>query len=282
MSERSMRIAIVTLFTGEISDFGEIGAANKQAYARRHGYDCFVYRERLDATRQPAWSKLEAIKKHLPDYDWVFWTDADSLIMNDEQTLESIISGHEHMDMIVTWEIGYSPVNLGQWLVRSSTWSAETLSVIGEVAWSKSGPEGWFEQAALVEWLGIDEMRWSHLAVLHPRVMNSTPEADWFGPFNKTSLYQHNDFIIHFWPLSRRREAIFEMMTRYDALLRCRPLAPGALCGPVQTNAIPHPKMSWLDIKARVENYRRLIRRGLRLNRIISSSTGAAGLRRDR
>ena len=119
-----MKIAIVTLFTEEIADYGAIGAANKQAYGRRHGYDCFVYRERLDTRRHPAWSKLVAIKRHLPDYDWVFWTDADSLVMNGERTLEAIIAKQENKDMILTWEAGASPVNTGQWLIRNTEWSS--------------------------------------------------------------------------------------------------------------------------------------------------------------
>ena len=165
-----MKIAIVTLFTEEIADYGTISAANKQAYARRHGYDCFVYRERMDRSRHPAWSKLDAINRHLANYDWVFWTDADLLVMNGERTLELIIVGHEDKDMILTWEVGLSPVNTGQWLVRNTAWSAAALSAIGDVACPNRNP-AWFEQGALVEWLATDKTRWSHLAVLHPRVM---------------------------------------------------------------------------------------------------------------
>ena len=164
-----MKIAIVTLFTEEIADYGAIGAANKQAYGLHHGYDCFVYREWLDTRRHPAWSKLVAIKRHLPDYDWVFWTDADSLVMNGEQTLEAIIAKRENKDMILTWEAGASPVNTGQWLIRNTEWSSAALSAIEDPACSNSRPK-WFEQGALIEWLKADERRWSHLALLHPRV----------------------------------------------------------------------------------------------------------------
>ncbi len=211
-----MKIAIVTLFTEEIADYGEIGAANKQAYARRHGYDCFIYRERLDGSRHPAWSKLGAIKRHLPNYDWVFWTDADSLVMNGEQTLELIIVGHEDKDMILTWEVGSSSVNTGEWLIRNTAWSAAALYAIGHATCPNMRPE-WFEQGALNAWLAADKTRWSHLAALHPRVMNSTPAV---ARFSYLSVWRYGDFIIHFWPLERRRKAIIEMMIMYDALAK--------------------------------------------------------------
>ena len=218
-----MKIAIVTLFTEQIADYGEIGAANKQAYAQRHGYDCFVYRERLDGSRHPAWSKLDAIKRHLPNYDWVFWTDADSLVMNGERTLELIMVGHEDKDMILTWEVGPSPVNTGQWLIRNSAWSVAALSAIGDVACPNSCP-AWFEQGALVEWLRADEARWSHLTVLHPRMMNSTPPVAHYSNLSvRKSRFRHGDFIIHFWPLARRRDDVLDMMIRYDALSKRPP-----------------------------------------------------------
>lgn len=216
-----MTIAIVTLFTEEIADYGAISAANKRAYARRHGYDCFVYRERLDRSRHPAWSKLDAINRHLANYDWVFWTDADSLVMNGERTLESIIVGHEDKDMILTWEAGLSsPVNTGQWLVRNTAWSAAALSAIGDVACPNRMP-AWFEQGALVEWLGIDKTRWTHLAVIDPRVMNSTPSVSHYKNISVSrSEFRPGDFIIHFWPLARRREAVLHMMIWYEAWLK--------------------------------------------------------------
>lgn len=218
-----MKIAIVTLFTAEIADYGEIGAANKQVYGRRHGYDCFVYRERLDTSRHPAWSKLVAIKRHLPEYDWVFWTDADSLIMNGERTLEAIIAKQEDKDMILTWEAGAAPVNTGQWLIRSSEWSDAALSAIGNPSCSNGRP-AWYEQGALIDWLKADKKRSSHLAVLHPRVMNSTPPVSLYDgrPLHR-SRFRTGDFIIHFWPLARNRDAVFDMMTKYDALSKRPP-----------------------------------------------------------
>src|ERR1700761_3070552 len=94
--------------------------------------------------------------------------------MNGERKLESIIAAHEHRDMILTWEVGLSPVNAGQWLVRNTAWSADVLAIIGDAA-APNRQLQWFEQGALVEWLGTDKARWSHLAVLHPRIMNATP-----------------------------------------------------------------------------------------------------------
>jgi hypothetical protein len=163
------------------------------------------------------------LTRHLRNYDWVFWTDADSLIMDAGRRLESIISRARGKDMIVTWETGAAKVNTGQWLVRNSDWSAQTLAAIADPACPNGRPD-WFEQGAFIDWLDAEPRRWSHVAILHPRVMNSTPAA---GVYQGVELdccrFREGDFIIHFWPLGRQADAILEMMQAYEPLSRRAP-----------------------------------------------------------
>lgn len=52
---------------------------NKRSYVERHGYDFIDASDVLDRGRPPSWSKILAVSKHLPHYDWVFWNDVVSL-----------------------------------------------------------------------------------------------------------------------------------------------------------------------------------------------------------
>jgi len=68
-----------------------------------------------------------------------------------------------------------------------------------------------------------DETRWSHLALLHPRAMNSTPPITHYDHLSvRRSRFRSGDFIIHFWPLARQRNAVLDMMIKYDALSKER------------------------------------------------------------
>jgi mannan polymerase II complex MNN10 subunit len=51
---------------------------NKQSYVDRHGYAFIDASDVLDKNRPPSWSKILAVKKHLPNYDYIFWNDAVS------------------------------------------------------------------------------------------------------------------------------------------------------------------------------------------------------------
>jgi hypothetical protein len=215
---RQLKICVVTLYTDEIAEYGRLGAENKENYAKRHGYSFAAYSRSLDPGRAPAFSKLIAIRAHLQDHDWVFWTDADSLVMNPAIRLEAIIRRGADKDMILTWEAGASPVNTGQWLIRNSTWSATALDQIAAPDSPNSRPR-WFEQGALIDWLNADPDRWRRLAVLHPRVMNSTPATGAYEALNlRASRYRRGDFIIHFWPLARQVEEVSRAMAHYNQL----------------------------------------------------------------
>ncbi|RZS17122.1 hypothetical protein BHM03_00049234 [Ensete ventricosum] len=64
------------------SGVGKAVAGNKQAYAARMGYVFVDAGGMVDHSRPPSWSKILAVRSQLPHYDWVFWNDADTMVMN--------------------------------------------------------------------------------------------------------------------------------------------------------------------------------------------------------
>jgi glycosyltransferase involved in cell wall biosynthesis len=93
--------------------------ANKQQYADRHGYDVIVDGDVIDETRPTSWSKLLAMRKYLPYYDYLFYVDADTLVTNPELKLEDIVDyGY---DQILAAD--RNGLNCGVWLIRNTPWS---------------------------------------------------------------------------------------------------------------------------------------------------------------
>jgi hypothetical protein len=93
--------------------------ANKQAYADRHGYDVIVDSEIIDESRPTSWSKLLAMRKYLPYYDYLFYVDVDTIIANVDVKLEDIVDyGY---DQILAAD--RNGLNCGVWLIRNTPWS---------------------------------------------------------------------------------------------------------------------------------------------------------------
>jgi galactosyl transferase GMA12/MNN10 family len=102
---------------------------NKQKYCDKHGYKLFNESKSLDQKRPPSWSKIRAAQRLLAEEncDWVFWMDADTVIMNSEKSIEDLLPLPESgIDLLLTRQKGNS-WNAGAWMIRRSNWSLEFL-----------------------------------------------------------------------------------------------------------------------------------------------------------
>jgi galactosyl transferase GMA12/MNN10 family len=103
---------------------------NKLNYCMKHNYQLYDESESsLDTSRAPAWSKIPAARRLLTEEgcDWVFWLDADTVIMNSEKRIEDFLPTAESgIDFVVTHQKGKS-WNAGAWLIRNSDWSLKFL-----------------------------------------------------------------------------------------------------------------------------------------------------------
>ena len=197
-----MPIAIVTLATPHISRYSQYSFCNKLAYARKHDYDFFSYDFLLDPLRPPAWNKILVIEKHLADYEWIFWTDADSLIMDHSKKLESIVDQVKSRHMIMT-PGPRQRYNTGQWFIRSCEWSFVLLRKI----WTNVSPtDFWYrdnpwEQQAFVNLIERNPEIAEHIHCVPVRELNSRPDNAYVDVASELSGldYADGDFIVHFY-----------------------------------------------------------------------------------
>ena len=100
---------------------------NKQKYATKHGYHLFDESKSLDTSRPPSWSKIKAVRRLLMEEhcDWVFWLDADTVIMNSERRVQDFLPP-EGIDLLVTEE-KLGKYNAGAWIIRNTPWALEFL-----------------------------------------------------------------------------------------------------------------------------------------------------------
>jgi len=125
-------------------DFDQVGKLtwpNRQKYAQKHGYTLLDASFLIDSSRPPAWSKIRAVQYLMSSNftsnaqqnprgrpcDWIFWMDADTVILNSTIKLESILpvdnddnTKDDNIDLIVTWDRRFT-ANSGAWLMRAKS-----------------------------------------------------------------------------------------------------------------------------------------------------------------
>eukprot|EP01094_Clydonella_sp_ATCC50884_P021983 TRINITY_DN4953_c0_g1_i1.p1 TRINITY_DN4953_c0_g1~~TRINITY_DN4953_c0_g1_i1.p1 ORF type:complete len:510 (+),score=120.87 TRINITY_DN4953_c0_g1_i1:168-1532(+) len=102
---------------------GPMSKENKEEYGRKHGYDVMVNTSTIVRDRKSSWAKVKMAEWHLPKYDWLFWADTDTLIMNMDVRLEAFID--DRYDIIITKDL--NGLNAGVWFIRNTPWSMAFL-----------------------------------------------------------------------------------------------------------------------------------------------------------
>ncbi len=72
-------------------EMGNYSSGNKLLYSQRNNYSFLCERDYSNYARNVSWFKIKRILSLLGEYDYIFWSDADSLILKHETRLEEII-----------------------------------------------------------------------------------------------------------------------------------------------------------------------------------------------
>ena len=194
---RKLRIALLTAYDQRQRDIAAISSPNKAQYCRLHGYDFIEETSNFPKDRSAVWAKIVLLQKHLARYDWVFWSDADSLVMDLHKPLGTLCD--PEADLVICHEDlgqGVYNINAGQMLLRSSEWSQEFLEDVWDQTWALKDPHQ--EQRAIIHLLFSEDLS-GHVHVVAQRTFNC-----YLGNFAR------GDFLLHFpdMPNDKRIEAM--------------------------------------------------------------------------
>ena len=196
-----MKIGFLTLAIGK--DFRKairVGLDSKRRYCEKWGYDFLLAGDEFESSRPIPWQKIPAILHYLPSYDWIFFSDGDSIIMNYDTKLESFLND----DLVLTFDkentfdkehgtdenlAGSITLKTGHMIARNCLWTQKFLKLAYDL--QKINPSlnyGNWEQDSIGHLLNINIFDcWEHIATKPIRSFNSL-----------RNFYQEGDFLIHF------------------------------------------------------------------------------------
>jgi nucleotide-diphospho-sugar transferase len=156
-------VCLVTAYDQAYAACAALTVPRMRAFSTLHGYELRALRREACA-RPGGWIKIEPILEALEDdFDFVFWMDADALIIRrDVDVRTAAIDG---ADLMMVWhgpdtaellEPNFIPhFNSGVMLIRSSDWSREFFARVWETG---QLPHTWRDQAAMLRLLGYDNI----------------------------------------------------------------------------------------------------------------------------
>lgn len=177
---------------------------SKYLYAKENNYDFILFTKKINhlegrnPTRllEPAWTKIPAVIKAMrANYEWIFLTDADSVILNFSTKLEkfiddnySIIACSERADRVPGEFRAGSAVNTGQMLYKN----CPLVKTILVEAWNRHHKftKGSYEQSRINA--VIREGRYCNEVFVHPCTAFNTPTR-----FFKKGMFMLHLFTYH-------------------------------------------------------------------------------------
>jgi hypothetical protein len=134
-----MEIGVITLGNNNVWQYSQYAFDINRSYCEKHGYTYIQYNDVLDHSRPAAWSKILAVKRHINQFDWIMWIDADAIFFNHDTRIQERID--ESVNFIAgkacgdSWIDAKSPdfvnVNTGCFLIRGKCdWSYSLMDQI--------------------------------------------------------------------------------------------------------------------------------------------------------
>ena len=106
-----MKIAVLMWYDGEFESYGDNCYKINKVYCDKYGYDLIKSSERVyDSVslpfRKAHWERYPLILKHIKNYDYVVWIDADAFFYNISPPIIDLINKYKKQNKIKADYIG--------------------------------------------------------------------------------------------------------------------------------------------------------------------------------
>lgn len=109
------KICVVMFYTKDYKIGSHTEKINRE-YCKKNNYTLIVYNEIPNEleSRHSSWCKHYYLLKHIEDFDYVMWIDADAFFCNHSIKIEDWIDKSDNKDYIISRDAGYPVLKHGQ------------------------------------------------------------------------------------------------------------------------------------------------------------------------
>jgi hypothetical protein len=193
-----MKICLLTLVIGDqYYDSVKLGIESKKKYCESNGYDFILGDNKIyDKKRPIAWSKIKMIQKYINNYDYIFCSDADVIIMNSNHKLETFINKYlgQNKKLLVTRD--FMNINTGNIILKNCS---EIISLLDNIYnQTQFLNHNWWEQMAFIDLYNKSKLIRDFTFVLNETHLINAYIIEFPNhPLPESNKYRTGDFLIH-------------------------------------------------------------------------------------
>ena len=138
-----------------ISDYGDINYKINKIYCDKYNLDLILSKDKTYKDRHSTYERLPLILKHIENYDYVIWIDADAFFYIDSQNIIEIIKTNldNNLDknFIFSNDITNTNINTGFFIVKNTKYSIDFINkwAYDEDLYNNNPYKLWWDQGIL-------------------------------------------------------------------------------------------------------------------------------------
>ncbi len=128
---------MVMFYDNNIKEYSDINYKINKLYCEKYNLDIILSQEKTYENRHSAYERLPLILKHIDNYDYVIWIDADAFFYITSKNIIEIINNNINYNFIFSKDItndilndniDYNYINSGIFIVKNTKYSIEFIN----------------------------------------------------------------------------------------------------------------------------------------------------------
>ena len=148
-----MRVAVVMFYDDNVKEYGDINYQINRHYCETYNLELIHSNEKVYTDRHSAWERLPFLLKHLDNYDYLIWIDADAYFYKDAGNVIDLIQKTPDTHFIFSNDFGNENVNTGFFIIKNTPYSIEFLRkwAYDEYFYKHNPYPKWWDQGVLID-----------------------------------------------------------------------------------------------------------------------------------
>ncbi|CAK0866803.1 unnamed protein product [Prorocentrum cordatum] len=154
--EVRLKVCILMWYDEAMEEYADLNREMNRRYCERHGLDLVVSSSRERPERGPHWERFSLMLKHIRDYDYMVWIDADAYFYPGARDIRSLIDVQKDFTFSRGGPGGpMRMVNSGVFVAKSSDYSVQFLLewAFNDERYNNRTLPQWQDQAVLFDLL---------------------------------------------------------------------------------------------------------------------------------
>uniref|UniRef100_A0A6C0DF49 Nucleotide-diphospho-sugar transferase domain-containing protein n=1 Tax=viral metagenome TaxID=1070528 RepID=A0A6C0DF49_9ZZZZ len=152
LEPRPFNICMVMWYDSDVSIYGDMTKKINKSYCEKYNIHFIHCDEKRYDDRHPAWEKLLLILKHIENYDYIIWVDADAFFYMDSPNISEIIYKKPNVDLIFSGDKNVI-MNTGIFIVKNTKYSIHFLNewAYNNELYSSNPYPHWWENGVIID-----------------------------------------------------------------------------------------------------------------------------------